>query len=416
MNVLRIASVLVAVAACGGSVAVDPIGGAQRTEPDPGAQEPDAAAAGPVLYTGLVGTTDVSILYPLPAVGASTNFVQPSEAGAHGVLLPAGFVDAVVGPVGRLDGEIATYAELRLVSVRLDSCSARGGAGCKSEIRAVFQPLYDEPVSAGEPPAGIAARDGAIHVMYDVPDAELVATMKEILALKKANGNIATQELGPHPILAAQGLDGSFAVGLRTILLAHVGEARIARVTAFNHDNSEGDFWTFSIFDRTGATLVLGKIPLHEGGNQLVSGTSAVAALSDSSANMVTQQGLPDSVADLVSAGRPAAGSVGVGALEPTLESAVRIQNPSLHNAETTPCANCHLAEGARNIGESTYGFKSANPANGFTSSRSVAHKDERTSVTNLHAFGYLGRKVAIMTRTANESLVIADAMEAKVK
>ena len=45
-----------------------------------------------------------------------------------------------------------------------------------------------------------------------------------------------------------------------------------------------------------------------------------------------------------------------------------------------------------------------------------LEYKSERASVTNLHAFGYLHRKVSIMQRTANESAVVADAMEQKVK
>ena len=60
------------------------------------------------------------------------------------------------------------YDALRLVSLRLDPCAARGNAGCHSEVRAVFRPCDDRPMAdfrwLGD---GVwAERHGA----YDDPD------------------------------------------------------------------------------------------------------------------------------------------------------------------------------------------------------------------------------------------------------
>jgi hypothetical protein len=99
--------------------------------------------------------------------------------------------------------------------------------------------------------------------------------------------------------------------------------------------------------------------------------------------------------------------------LQGAFNAALRVQNPLIHSAITTDCANCHLAEGAVRIGEAQYGF---GPGPAFTHPRSLARVDQRTSVTNLHAFGYLGRQVSIMQRTANESVLVAAALEAKIK
>ena len=68
---------------------------------------------------------------------------------------------------------------------------------------------------------------------------------------------------------------------------------------------------------------------------------------------------------------------------------------------------------GAGIVGRSLYSFSSAGA---FTHARPLGFKSERASATNLHAFGYLHRKISIMQRTANESVVVADAMEQKVK
>ena len=422
-------------AACGGSTASEPGGyetpGGGTTTPGGGSTAPGGPGTpgeplkpslpvGP--YSGLVGTTDVSILYPLPIAGASKDFVRPAEEGNHGPLLPRSAFDVVLpgGRVERVHSDPPSgYAELGLVSLRLDPCSSRGNVpsspgACRSEVRLVFQPIYDKAAGVeNDPVAGAAATDGGIHVMYDVPDAELVVMMKQILTLKKANGDLALHELAPHPILATQGLGGAFAQGLRAIVLEHVGGARIGRITFFDHNfDPDGDGWSFGIFDRMGATFTAGEIPVLKGQSQLLAGSNTTGPLAESSAQLLSSLSQSDSVAALVAPGRPQPGGAGVAALQVSLDAALNVQNPKLHTAETTDCANCHLAEGARMLGEDVYGLSTAKQ---FTHARSLARKDQRTSVTNLHAFGYLHRQVSIMQRTANESVIVADRMEAKV-
>jgi acetyl esterase/lipase len=51
-----------------------------------------------------------------------------------------------------------------------------------------------------------------------------------------------------------------------------------------------------------------------------------------------------------------------------------------------------------------------------FTAPGGTSYVLDRSSVTNLHAFGYLHRKISIMQRTANESTVVRDFMDQKVK
>lgn len=386
---------------------------------DPGAAKPAKAPlpAGP--YTGKVATTDVSILYPLPAGAESRDFVRAAASGAHGSLLPRSSLATVLDGRSLDNGSAGAgdYDALGLVSIRLDSCSARGSAGaagsCRSEVRLVFQALYEKSADAIDPSAGSAATDGAVHVVYDVPLAELVTMLQQILTLKKASGDGATQELGPHPILVAQGLGGPFAQGLRDIVLEHAGEDRIGRVTFFDHQNSEGHTWTFGVFDRApagaGAVLTATTIPLTDSTTQTIGGSSAVGTFASSFAEGMASTGA-DSVAPLVSPGRPLPASADAASLQMAFDAALRVQSPSLHDVETTDCVSCHLAEGARRMGEDVYALSTANA---FTHSRSLARVDHRTSVTNLHAFGYLAREVAVMQRTANESVIVADRMAA---
>jgi hypothetical protein len=197
---------------------------------------------------------------------------------------------------------------------------------------------------------------------------------------------------------------------MRGIVLAHLGETRITRITHFDHNfDPDSDGWAFGIFDKGPAGLVAQKIPKTNQKGQMVAGSSAHVPLSQSGAFPFIESSTQDAVFALVDPNRGAADIK----LRGAFDAALRVQNPSLHSAETTDCVNCHLAEGAARIGALEYGFSSTKA---FTHTRSLARVDERTSVTNLHAFGYLGRQVSIMQRTANESVLVAADLEAKIQ
>ena len=238
--------------------------------------------------------------------------------------------------------------------------------------------------------------------------------LKEILTLKHSNGDVGLQQLAPHPILTEQGLGGAFADGLRDIVLEHVGGDRIARVTFFDHENLEGDTWSFGVFDRAtpASPLLATTIPTTDSILQMFAGSSTLEPLAQSHAEATLPGLSADSLAPLLNGGRPAPASSAVAALQPALDAALRLENPTLRNVETTDCVNCHLAEGASRVGKDLYALSTATA---FTHARSLARVDERTSVSNVHAFGYLHRRVSIMQRTANESVLVADRMAALV-
>ena len=102
-------AVALGLAACGGTIAVDPItrdsgnggsssssGGTSSSGDPPGTVSTPAPKAPIGPYAGLVGTTDVSILYPLPSGAQSKDFVRPAEIGSFGALFPKSAFDAVL--------------------------------------------------------------------------------------------------------------------------------------------------------------------------------------------------------------------------------------------------------------------------------------------------------------------------------
>lgn len=411
-----LASALLASVACGGSLE----GGASPTEGS-GPSSPAVSAAptgsssgppeplpplpkGPISDT--VATSDVSILAPLPNDVSGTGLLRADARGPLGELLPRHVLETDLGTTNLdFEGENSGYDALRVVGIRLDPCSARSpGSSCeKDEVRLVLQALTRD--QAGRP----VYTDGGVHLIYDVPPSDLFDMLLELLTAKKENGNLGSAVLGPHPILTAQGLSGPFAERLRAIVLRHVGATRLVKVTMFNHGNLDEDAWTFAAVENVGGSFVKASIGAHRSEtSQTVVGSSATGEISNTRASAYPALGV-DAVEALVGGAHAAPGSPEALALSTAFEAAVRVDNPTAHTTETTTCANCHLAEGARRIGEGLYAFHSSNVYRSPRTGLPVpAPRDERTSVTNLHAFGYLGRQVSISQRTANESEHVA--------
>ena len=335
-----------------------------------------------------VAAADVSILYPLP--DARDQLIAPSEQAAYGTLFPEPLFPTAIGPV---DIGIS-YADMRLVALRLDPCSAR--ADCNSEVRAIFQPVVLDA------DGGITVADGAIHVFYAMPRAELVAFLDEILALKETAGIAYGNELGPQPILVAEGLDGAFAQGLHDLVLAHLGESRIERFTERNHQIPLQDRWDFYLFDGPG--LPRQTIATTTTDEQQVTGTRTDPA-SDGGV-VVVNPVLDSPLMPIVDVGRPADVTDDIRA---GFARAIELQDPTKETSESVDCVSCHLAEGAHYIGVTEYGLS---PDGAFRSARSVAYRRDLTAVTNLHLFAYNGRNVSVSQRVANESAVTADRMQ----
>jgi hypothetical protein len=343
-------------------------------------------------YDLAVEAADVSILYPLP--DTIDQLVQPSEQAAFGQLFPEPLFPTVIGPV-----DIGTsYLDMRLIALRLDPCSAR--KSCNAEVRAIFQPVVIGP--GGE----LTVADGAIHVFYGMPQAELVAVLKQILVLKKAHGGgIAYgDKLGPQPILLATGLDGEFARELHTLVLDHLGESRIERFTEFNHQVPLRDRWDFYRFERVAGDLVRQDIATTTANEQQVTGTQT-DPLDAGGIAMVAPQ-LDSPVVAIVDENRPADVT---DAIRDGFSRAVELQDPTKQTSESIDCVSCHLAEGARRVGSTEYGLTTTAA---FQSDRSLAYQRDIGAVTDLHMFAYVGRYVSVTQRVANESAVTAEAMQ----
>jgi hypothetical protein len=103
--------------------------------------------------------------------------------------------------------------------------------------------------------------------------------------------------------------------------------------------------------------------------------------------------------------------------LKAAYTSALKIQNPGMHSPDTIDCVSCHTATSARIWAEKNKDQKpDGNPAAFATTWNVKLTKSPRAEApNNLHSFGYHFGDVSISQRTANESAVVADYVNAKI-
>src|SRR4029078_1979497 len=123
--------------------------------------------------------------------------------------------------IRELQGNDATYAGLRVVSLRFDPCFS--GNPCYPQARLVLQGLNQ---------GGTQAFDGAFHALYNLSADEFATVttrLKSLAALAPENDRVTT--LGVSPALLAQGMTGAYATGLRDLVTEFIGSSNLAKFT-----------------------------------------------------------------------------------------------------------------------------------------------------------------------------------------
>lgn len=350
---------------------------------------------------------DLSVLYPLPAKGKEAELMSPADSGARGPLLPAAFASKLPTLASG-----ATTSMLRVVGVRIDPCFPVEGAsdakGCKNELRLVLQPIH--PDADGK---ALVADDAAVHLFYEMPRIELTAMIKDLVALRRAEGGFRTKSLGVHPILVRQGTAGTFAQGVEKIVLAHAGQQSLIRVTFMTRTNSRQTQWTFGGFDVKAGKLVASPIATL--------GTETVQTLNNAGfggAPRFSATPEPKAKDDLTLLfdGIDAAAAT-KGARQAAFDAALRTENPTMSSPNTTDCASCHVAGAARSYAEKL-DVKVSGNENRFTQTKLPLTNTTQGIVggENVRAFGYLGKNPAIAQRTIHETAAVTDWVNANVK
>jgi len=358
--------------------------------------------------------SDVTIVYPLPPASDINLMVWGNTlSNSYGRFVPQSAfaqiplpLDPRTGSKTRVTGT-AAWNELRLVGVRLDPCFGSRGevpdAQCKNQVRMVFQGVHAvNTTSAGE--------DGAIHMLYELPRAELLTLTREIISLTDREGGYTPGPLGVHPILARQGVWGSFAQGLKVLLRRYCGEDRAVRMTFFARVDALQSAWRFGGFDHKPTGWERIQIPTTTTTEQeLLGGFPNAGELAGTTS---TPGSSGDDIRLLINSA--SANLSSDAARRAAFGAALRIENPDKHTPDTVDCLSCHVAMAARSLGETQYGLSAVGNPDRFTSSRDLRFTPpSEPSLENLHALSYLGTELGINQRTVNETAAIATALSA---
>lgn len=359
-----------------------------------------------------VDPQDVTVVYPLPASAAEAErMLKGTSVGAFGELVPREAFGRIAEPLdARSKGPVGAAGEparlgLHLVAVRLDPCFGVEGkeSVCKAQMRLVFQGMG----GTGDGPKP-AADDGAVHVFVEMPQAELVRTVKQVLTLREKAGGYAAAPLGVHPVLEREGLGGAFAQGLRSIVLEHGGASRVTRMTFFRRTNSRQGQWIFGIFDAKSGAFAESPIATTTATTQTL--VAGIAPSGQGLAGRVENPtSSPDDMTLLLDTAK--ATSAPREDFAKAVRAAERVENPRFHSPDTMDCVSCHTATAALRVSAQNSAGGDAYRTSGGKIPAYAA--PAAPSLENVHALSYLGSELGINQRTANESHSVTVAVNA---
>lgn len=396
----RCAALFVALAGCGNSSPPTNNGvdaaALDRPAVTDAADVTDAPADAPPPPPSL-GMNDVSVLFPLPSSLSAPGYLRATDQGAHGVLLPRKVFDLIpTFPVVPTEGLV--YDRLRVLSLRFDGC---GGPrdNCHPQIRVVLQPLRDDGL----------ARDSALHVFYRLDTAAMGDVVSALRGMRALAPGLTDGPLDVNPALAAQGVMGPWGAALRELLLRHLGEQRMTRMTFFLRAPPVQEVWFFGGVERTdGAFVVMDIVGVGRGNQRVIRTDEAQGYRYD----LTPVGATPEDHGAVLSAAASARASVE--ARNAALASLHRVGNPDRYVPDDLPCAGCHLATYVLAEAERTHGITAEGfAADRYTSRHDLSLRGGATDVSSsLRAFGWFNADAMIAQRTVNESAAVIDDLD----
>lgn len=344
----------------------------------------------PERETPTISLMDVSPIWPLPDDASSTqSYLHASDEGDHGPVLSRALFDSLQA-LTRTDEPDTLYEHLLVTAARIDPCFQDGldNPPCQPQIRVVLQSVL--PPLDGDGDA--EARDASIHVFYAADDEDEVAQLAGVLARARADAGAAgNAPLGLHPLLDDD--DGRSLV--KDILLPHLGDARVARVTSLGvHASNEA--WTFAGGLSANADFEQhllsdgGSGPIHASVIPAITDTDDITLLlDDATARAATQQERQNAY-----------------------DAAARIEHPALHNPGTTTCVSCHMAAVARTTARMREELAPSPDEYGSTR-HDLSVRTDFSNTALVHVLGYRQRTLAVAPRVIHESAESADRIDA---
>lgn len=391
----------------GGGASGAEAAGAGEASGEGGSSEAGAAGTGEASGAGggakndpiPLGLNDVSVLYPQPTNVNKAGYLRASDTGARGVLLPKEVFDAIpTFPVTPTDG--LDYTRMRALSLRFDACGGSHGA-CLPEIRVIMQPLNSNG----------SARDSALHLFYRLDNAVISGVIDGLRKLRGLAPEAAVgAPLDVHPAIVAQGANGAYGTALRELVLAHVGEENLVRVTFFLRAPPINEVWFFGGLERKDGKFAVLNIAEVGAGNQRVILTSSDTSYEYA---LTPVESKPEDGRVLLSSA--AAEAASAEEREAAFRSFLRIENPLKYVPDDLPCAGCHVSSFVKAEATRRFGFDAATfDGDVFKSTRNLESRGgSATNASSLRAFGWFKGEPMISQRTINDSAAVVDYIEA---
>ena len=417
---------------------------------DPGARDSDAVDAGGPIEAQM---NDVSILFPLPRTAADIgSLLAPSARGARGTLVPPALYASVaelpgstltsMAPSNGLAGDsVASYDDLRVVSVRIDPCFAvmhpdPHGVGCPPQVRLVLQEVRAPDGGAPQ------AFDSALHAIYSLSRGDLLDLARKLVQLRQANdaADVSAGSLRPHPVIVEQGLGGAMSAGVQELILQYVGEENLVRVAMFGTDDHVN--WVFRASDLyeadaganagadadTKATAPV-VIPGETVGDPHIQALTSASRPPDASTIgtfalgwfFATEISSPDDIEALGGANENPTTKMS----DDAFSALLRLEDPTERTFDTTDCGSCHLStplakliaapEGNDDTAATTSGDGGRFAPDGqhVTTADMAVMYDLTLPRIDLHAFSYDATSATVNQRVVNETAAIVEYLAA---
>jgi hypothetical protein len=312
--------------------------------------------------------------------------------------------------VPRLDERDTTKAadheRLRVVAARFEPCRGAFGpptaAECVNQLRLVFQVL--RPGGGGAAQGAVGANDGAVLAFYKLTREELLDLAVDLVATREAYDEAPPSgPLGVHPLLTKYGLGSGYAASVNATLLAYAGVKRLTRITFFTRSLAKEPEWQFGALDVANGDVSIRKLATLEHDHQSLKGAATRLVITPQS----PAADRPHALLALGTSKKPTE------AQQRAYAAVLRIENPTIHNADTTGCSECHVAERIRRAAEKQLGLR---PTADMFQTELVSSTAGKIAAENFHAAGYLGTNLAIATRTASETSVAVAAIDALLR
>ncbi len=351
---------------------------------------------------------DVSVLLPLPQSSSEIPMLlSPRDLGVGGPLLPSKATDPMPRIVGRMQNADVLRDHMKMIAFRIDPCfqSGHNVSICNRQIRFVWQPVVEKA-------AKITTLDAAIHSFYELDPGQWQSFLSAYNKIRASHSRSPESALQIHPLMAKEGLSGSYWQQMRELLLKYCGEKNLSRATVMTVEAHE-DQWVFTGFDIQGDSVEAMTIPGIGTTGQTFMTTLLEAKEFIASIMPIN---FPEIGLWFFDNSQVARQQFSEKDFQKWSRDLLKIEDPRQHNPGTVDCISCHTASTVliwQKENFPKWDWKKLSIDNGYTSSRNLENiTDAKARSNHLRAFGYQRNDPRFSQRLINESAAVADHLD----